>query len=104
MEILYYNDDVQEFIAELDSRTRLKTVKTIQLLAEYGFRLGMPYSKKIGTRLFELRISAVGEIRIFYTFFMNAIILLHIFMKKTQKIPIYELQTAQKRLSFLLNK
>ena len=56
----------------------------------------MPYSRQIQTNLYELGISGKQEIRVFYCFHNNQIYLLHAFIKKTQKTPHREIDTAQK--------
>lgn len=44
--IIYYHDDVKEFIVSLEKPARSKILRLIVLLERYGFRLGMPYAKK----------------------------------------------------------
>lgn len=60
-----------------------------------------PFSKYIELGLWEIRIRAATDtLRIFYTFQKGqVIILLHIFIKKTSKIPVKELEIARKRLA-----
>lgn len=92
---------VAEFIKSLEKNTRSKVSHSINLLSGYGPNLTMPYSKFIGSKLFELRIRGREEIRIFYSFLDNRIYLLHGFKKKTQKTPQKELKLALKRLKGL---
>jgi phage-related protein len=68
-------------------------------LKENGLRLKMPFAKKIGNKLWELRTSGKQKVRIIYSIEGNQIYLIHWFIKKTQKIPIKELKTAIKRLT-----
>ena len=60
----------------------------------------MPHTKAIGNGLFELRVkSKEGIARVFFcTKVGKRIIMLHVFIKKTQKIPKKELIIAQKRM------
>jgi len=92
---------VGEFIKSLEKNTRAKVSHSINILSEYGPNLKMPYSKFIGSRLFELRIRGREEIRIFYSFLDNKVYLLHGFKKKTQKTPQKELKLALNRLKGL---
>lgn len=101
MEVYNFDDSIDEFIKSLEELTIAKVLRTIELLEEYGPRLGMPHSKKVETNLFELRIRGQQEIRIFYTFHKSSAILLHGYTKKSQKTPKNELKTAQKRLQAL---
>ncbi len=70
------------------------------MIAEFGPALGLPYTKAIGEGLFEIR--AKGKEGIGRSFFCTVkdkeIIILHSFIKKSQKIPKKELTTARKRL------
>ncbi|WP_240623951.1 type II toxin-antitoxin system RelE/ParE family toxin [Ahniella affigens] len=65
-----------------------------------GPDLGQPHTKAFGRGLFELRLkSADGIARVCYcTLVGRRIVMLHSFIKKTNKTPIRELETAQSRL------
>ena len=72
------------------------------LLREYGLNLGLPYTKKIDQKIYELRISGREEVRIFFSVNGLTIWLLHGFKKKTQKLPARELKVAQERLKLIV--
>lgn len=95
MEILY-TSGVNKFLESLDKIPRGKILQVISLLREFGNKIGMPHSKHIDINLYELRARGGQEIRIFYTFHSNQAILLHGFIKKSQKTPANELRQAQK--------
>lgn len=101
MEIKFFNTDIEEFINKLDAQTTAKTLRTLDLLETFSNKLGMPHSKKIETHLYELRIRGTKEVRIIYCFHKNAIILLHAFIKKTQKLPQRTIELAKNRLNSL---
>jgi len=88
---------VEKFIQSLRETTVAKILRTIDLLEKFGNRLGMPHSKKVSNKLFELRIRGEQEIRIFYCFNKGLIYLIHGFIKKSQKTPQKELQNAERR-------
>lgn len=69
-------------------------------MLEFGANLGMPHTRPIENGLFELRVkSKEGIARVFYCTKMgNKIVVLHIFVKKTQKTPQKELKLAYKRM------
>jgi phage-related protein len=70
-------------------------IKTVQ----YGWPLGMPLVEKIAPSLWETRSRVPdGIARTLFTVDANLMILLHGFIKKTQKIPLKELNTARTRL------
>lgn len=98
MQIKIFDSILEQFIQSLEKATIAKVLRTIDLLERFGHQLGMPHSKKIGAALFELRVRGQQEIRIFYTFQNNTIVLLHGFIKKSQRIPKRELHTAHQKL------
>ncbi len=87
---------VAEFILDLPQSLKAKAVRDIDILAERGYQPREPYSKHIQEGLFELRIQTSGDAaRIFYFFFVDeTIILVHGFVKKTQKTPTREIEKA----------
>lgn len=84
-------DSVETFTEGLNEKEIAKVIRTIELLEEFGNKLGMPHSKHIDNGLLELRIRGKREIRIFYCFAKNKAILLHASIKKTQKTDVKEL-------------
>ncbi len=93
--------DVEKFIGALQEATIAKVLRTIDLLEKFGHELKSPHTKKIRADLFELRIRGQQEVRIFYTFYKKEIVLLHGYVKKSQKIPKRELECAVKQLRVL---
>lgn len=77
-----------------------------ELIEEFGPALGLPYTKALGDGLFEIR--AKGKEGIGRSFFCTMkgqeIIILHSFIKKSQKTPKKELKTAQTRLKVIRKK
>lgn len=90
---------IESFILKQEKDSQTKIARIILLLEKYGPSLGMPYSKKIHKKLWELRISGKKAVRVFYTVYGNEIILLNIFIKKSQKTPKEEINLAIKRLA-----
>jgi phage-related protein len=95
---VFYHDEVKIFIKQLQKPTQSKTVRSIELVEHYGHFLGMPHVKKITRELFELRIRGRQEVRIFFVIQNNGALLLHGFVKKSQKTPGREIETAIKRI------
>lgn len=89
---------IESFIVKQEQSTKAKIARMILTLGQYGPNLGMPYGKKIDKDIWELRISGKDAIRVFYTVRKDEIILLHIFKKKTEKIPKNEIELARRRL------
>lgn len=70
-------------------------------MIEFGSNLGLPHTKAIDKGLFELRIkSKEGIARVFFcTKIGKKIIILHFYIKKSQKIPKRELKIAISRMN-----
>ena len=65
-----------------------------------GSNLGPPHTHLSGDGLFELRLKgAEGIARIFFcTLIGRRVMMLHSFIKKTQKTPTREIEVARKRM------
>lgn len=100
MEVLYH-EEVKVFIKKLQKPARSKVLHSIELIEQYGGNLKMPHAKKITNLLYELRIRGTQEVRILYVLQKETAILIHGFLKKTQKIPQREIETAKKRFQTL---
>lgn len=92
------DEPVREWIKELprnDKRQIGEDIKT----AQFGWPLGMPLIRKVERDLWEVRTTLPdGIARIFFTVDAGYMILLHGFIKKSQKTPQNELKTALTRL------
>lgn len=98
--IFYEKEDgtipVQEFLDGLPAKHQAKALRDIDVLEKYGTTLTEPHVKHIKGKLWELRIKSASDIsRIFYFVPVGRdIILLHGFVKKTQKTPDKEIAIA----------
>ncbi|EKD84530.1 MAG: hypothetical protein ACD_38C00206G0004 [uncultured bacterium] len=101
MEVKTLDKELEDFIYSLEKQTIAKVIKTVGLLEKFGNLLTLPHSKKLYKNLFELRIRGAQEVRIFYAFHKNQAVLLHGFIKKSQKTPLKELNLALKKLKSL---
>jgi len=92
------NEPVRKWLKELpreDTRQIGEDIKTVQI----GWPLGMPLIRKIDKGLWEVRTTLESGIaRVFFTVDEDYMILLHGFIKKSQKTPQNELKTALARL------
>ena len=92
------NEPVREWLKGLpreDKQQIGEDIKTVQL----GWPLGMPLIRKIDKGLWEVRTRLESGIaRVFFTVDNEQMILLHGFIKKSQKTPQNELKTALARL------
>ena len=103
MEIEFFETEsrcpVDEFLDSLQKNERAKVLRIIGLLKEFGLDAGGNYIEPLGDGLFSLKIIFSGVfIRIlFFTVVGNKCVIVSGFKKKTNKIPIGELEVAKKR-------
>ena len=93
------NEPVRDWLSELapDDRKAIgKDIKTVQ----FSWPLGMPLVRKLAPALWEVRsFIADGITRVMFTVEGGIMVLLHGFIKKSQKTPQSELDTAKRRLA-----
>lgn len=92
------NEPVREWLKSLTREDRKNIGEDIKT-AQFGWPIGMPLIRKLEKGLWEVRITLEdGIARVVFTVVANRMILLHGFVKKSQKTPKNDLETAQKRL------
>lgn len=101
MEIRFFGNYVNNFISTQTTKVRGSIYRALKRLETYGYDLAMPDSRYLGEKLFELRITGTTHVRVFYTFKNDKAILLHAFIKKSNKTPKKDLEIARKRQSAL---
>jgi len=101
--ITYYSREVQEDIMNFPVTLQARYIGLTQRMLVYGPNLGLPHTDAFGGGLFELRLKGVeGIARVFFcTMTEKEIIMLHSFVKKTQKTPAKELKLAKQRMKEL---
>lgn len=86
-------------LAELDRKAIGNDIKTVQ----FGWPLGMPLIRKLAPGLWEVRAHITdGIARVLFTVVGAVMVLLHGFVKKSQKTPASDLALAQQRLRHML--
>jgi phage-related protein len=97
-------EPVREWLRDLDRDGRKAIgadIKTLQI----GWPVGMPLARKLSDNLWELRSRLkTGIARTFFTMHVRKLVLLHGFVKKSQKTPAKELAIAKRRLNKLRSK
>jgi len=98
--IHYFNNKVQAEIESLPVGIYADYLRLMDLMIVHGANLRLPHSRAMGQGLFELRCKGREGIgRVFCcTMHGNDIVVLHSFVKKTQKTPKRELDIATARL------
>ena len=106
--IVYYREctkqPVKQYFDNLDSKTKAKILRNLQLLAEFGPELGWPYISKIRDKIWELRTTHGGnQYRILFALLSgNEVLLLHGIHKKTRKLLANDINIASNRLERFL--
>lgn len=99
-DIEYYSPRVLAAIESWPAGIQADYARLIELLMEHGPDLGMPHSRSLGQRLFELRPHGTEGIgRALYCFAAGRkITVVHAFVKKTQQTPEHDLKIARARV------
>jgi phage-related protein len=106
LEVVFYrsergNEPVREWLKSLspdEKRIIGEDIKTVQ----FGWPLGMPVVRKMEPSLWEVRSRLSGRIaRVLFTVKDGMMILLHGFIKKSDKTPLDDLALARQRLAQL---
>lgn len=92
------NEPVREWLKQLEALER-KIVGADIKTVEYGWPIGIPTCRSMGKGLYEVRSSfPSGKIaRVLFCIYEEKMILLHGFIKKTQRTPTQDLDLALKR-------
>ena len=86
-----------------DSRINLNKIRDyVILLKAHGTYIGEPFVKHIDGDIWELR--PLDNRILFAAWHENSFILLHYFIKKTQKTPRREIETAKRRYLSMLER
>lgn len=98
--IEYYSDSVAEEIIALPDTLAARYVVLTRRVVAVGPNLGAPHTEAFGDGLFELRLKGQeGIARVFFCVLVRRrVMVLHSFLKKTQKTPRREIEIARKRM------
>jgi len=104
-QILFYTTErgdspIDEFLDELDKKSRAKVEAYLSFLAEQGPNLKRPYADHVRGKIRELRIHySSNQYRILYFFYLgDRIVLVHAFSKKTQQLRESDIELAERRM------
>ena len=104
--VVYYTsvrgeNPVSNFLDGLTQQQQTKVLRIVFNIEKYGLSSILPHIKKLSsTPLWEIRILGKDNIRVLYAAIQNdTILLIHGFVKKTQKTPNKEIFIALKRLN-----
>ena len=102
--ITFYNKKVKLQVLAFPEGILANFLHIAELIEEFGPKIGMPFTRSIRSGLFEIR--AKGKEGIARTFYCSLagkeLVILNVFVKKTQKTPKKELALARKRMKEVL--
>lgn len=115
-EVIFYRSrngesEIEQYLDELavkaktsktDRINRTKILAYLSALSQYGTRIGQPTVKHIEGSLWELR--PLNNRILFFYWTDNKFVLLHHFIKKSQKTPSKELEQARLKLKDFLER
>ena len=92
--------ELQEEILGLPAGFAARFLRYAERMEVYGPDLDMPHTRAMGDGLFELRLKAAeGIARLFYcTLVGRRVVMLHQFIKKSEKTPLNDLKIGRKRM------
>ena len=94
-------EPVRAWLRSLDRESKKiigADIKTVQ----FGWPIGMPTVRKLDSDLWEVRSILPGSIaRTIFTVYDGTVLLLHGFIKKSQKTPARDLALARSRLNMV---
>ena len=96
----YHSDAVQKQIMELPDTLAARYIVLTRRMIALGPNIGEPHTKAFGDGLFELRLKgADGIARVFFcTLVGKRIVMLHSFIKKSERTPTREREVAKTRM------
>ncbi len=97
--IEFFNEKIEKETLSFPPKILAKLIHIFEMIEIVGVKLGEPYTKPIKDGLFEIRVKGKeGIARCIYCYQKNrTIIILHSFIKKSQKTPKKEIEIALAR-------
>lgn len=92
------NEPVRDWLKALEQEERFLIGTDIKTV-EFGWPVGMPTCRSMGSGLFEVRTDLPSKriARVLFCIYKGRMVLLHAFIKKTQKTPKQDLDLALER-------
>jgi len=98
--ITFYSERIEKETLSFPAGVLANLLHILDMIEELGPNLGKPYTAPMGKGLFEIRAKGKEGIgrSLFCAVKGKEVIILHSFMKKTQKTPQKELKLARRRM------
>lgn len=98
--VTFYSEKVENQTLALPAGILANLLQILELVEEFGPSIGRPHTAPLGKGLFEIRAKGPEGISrsLFCLVKGQEIVILHSFIKKTQKVPKKHLDMARNRL------
>jgi phage-related protein len=100
----FLSNEVEEEFLDLPKDMQARFIRISELVASYGLEnIGMPHIRHLVDKLWEIRAKGKSGIArgIYVTVAGRRVVILRVFIKKTDKTPKGELDLARKRMKEL---
>lgn len=103
--VTFYSEKVENQTLALPAGILANFLHVLELVEEFGPAMGRPHTAPLGKGLFEIRAKGPEGISrsLFCTIKGREIVILHSFIKKTQKIPKKHMDLARKRMKEVMD-
>ena len=104
--VAFYSAKVEQETLSLPAGILANFLRIIELIQEFGPALGRPHTAPLGQGLFEIRAKGREGIArsVFCTLKGREIVVLITVIKKGNKIPAHQMETARKRMKEVLER
>lgn len=105
-DVSFVNEKAENELQELSADLQAKFVRIVELFEEFGPQgVGLPHVRPLEKKLWELRLKGKDNIArsIYVMASGKRIVILHTFIKKTQKTPTKAINIALSRLKEIKN-
>ena len=101
--IAFFNKKVESETLAFPTGILANLIHIMDLIEQFGPALGKPHTSPMGSGMFEIRAKGKEGIgrSLFCSIAGNEIVILHSFIKKTQKTPKKDLALARRRMKEL---
>ena len=98
--VVFFSEEVAADLAALPADLRARFGRIVSLIEGHGLeRVREPHVKHLKGRIWEMRLSGQDGIAraLYVTAVGKRVVVVHVFVKKTQKTPRQEIELAEKR-------
>ncbi|NQU63296.1 MAG: type II toxin-antitoxin system RelE/ParE family toxin [SAR324 cluster bacterium] len=102
-QITFFNQKVETETLSFPAGILADLLHIFEMIEEFGPDIGKPHTQPMGKRLFEIRAKGKEGIGRSLFCYLNGkeVVILHSFIKKTQKTPEKDLDLAKRRMKEL---